>query len=190
MIIPTVIEQTHEGSRAYDIYSRLLNDNIVFLGGPIDDQVANVVVAQLLFLDAQNKGQPIRIYINSPGGSVSAAMAILDTMNHIKTDVHTICVGLAASAAAVILSAGKKGNRSALKNAEIMIHQPHGAAEGQSLDIQIAAKRIQSIHSRLNKILAKNTGQTVDKIAQDSDRDNFMSSEEAKKYGIIDAIMS
>lgn len=188
MLIPTVIEQTPQGSRAYDIYSRLLNDRIIFLGGPIDDHVANLVVAQLLFLDSQNKDRAISMYINSPGGSVTAAMAILDTMNHVKADVATVCVGLAASAGAVILSAGAKSKRSALKNAEIMIHQPHGGVEGQVTDIAIAAKRMEDVKIRLNKILSINTGKTITQIAEDAERDNYMSADEAKKYGLIDKI--
>ena len=190
VIIPTVIEQTSSGTRAYDIYSRLLNDRIIFLGGPIDDHSANLIVAQLLLLESQSKEKPIYLYINSPGGSVTAAMAILDTMNHIQADVATVCVGLAASAGAVILSAGAKGKRSALRNAEIMIHQPHGGIEGQATDITIAAKRIQDMKTRMNKILAKNTGKPVEKIAEDVERDKFMTAEEAKKYGIIDKIHS
>ena len=188
LIIPTVIEQTSTGTRAYDIYSRLLNDRIIFLGGPVDDQTANLIVAQLLLLDSQSKEKPIYLYVNSPGGSVTAAMAILDTMNHVKAGVATVCVGLAASAAAVILSAGEEGRRSALRNAEIMIHQPHGGVEGQVSDIAIAAKRMHDIKSRLNKILAKNTGKSITQIAEDVERDKYMTAEEAKKYGIIDKI--
>lgn len=188
MIIPTVIEQTANGSRAYDIYSRLLNDRIIFLSGPIDDHIANLVVAQLLFLDSQNKDSPISMYINSPGGSVTSAMAMLDTMNHIKSEVSTVCVGLAASAGAVILSAGTKGKRSALKNAEIMIHQPHGGVQGQVTDIAIAAKRMEEVKIRLNKILSANTGKTVSQISEDAERDNYMTADEAKKYGLIDRI--
>lgn len=188
LIIPTVIEQTSTGTRAYDIYSRLLNDRIIFLGGPIDDQSANLIVAQLLFLDSQNKEKPMYLYINSPGGSVTAAMAVLDTMNHVSANVATVCVGLAASAGALILSAGEKGMRSALKNAEIMIHQPRGGAEGQVSDIAIAAKRMHDIRTRINKILAKNTENSVIKIAEDVERDKYMTAEEAKKYGIIDKI--
>ena len=188
LIIPTVIEQTSSGTRAYDIYSRLLNDRIIFLGGPIDDHSANLIVAQLLLLDSQNKEKPMYLYINSPGGSVTAAMAILDTMNHVKADVATVCVGLAASAGAVILSAGEKGKRSALKNAEVMIHQPHGGVEGQVSDITIAAKRMHDVKARMNKILAKNTGKPVETIAEDVERDKYMTAEEAKRYGIIDKI--
>lgn len=188
LVIPTVIEQTSSGTRAYDIYSRLLNDRIIFLGGPVDDQAANLVVAQLLLLDSQNKEKPIYLYINSPGGSVTAAMAILDTMNHVKAAVATVCVGLAASAAAVILSSGEEGRRSALRNAEVMIHQPHGGVEGQVSDIAIAAKRMHDVKGRLNKILAKNTGKPIIQIAEDVERDKYMTAEEAKKYGIIDKI--
>ena len=188
LIIPTVIEQTSTGTRAYDIYSRLLNDRIIFLSGPIDDQSANLVVAQLLLLDSQNKEKPMYLYINSPGGSVTASMAILDTMNHVKANVATVCVGLAASAAAVILSSGEKEKRSALRNAEVMIHQPHGGIEGQVSDITIAAKRMHDIKSRLNKILAKNTGKSITRITEDVERDKYMTAEEAKKYGIIDKI--
>ncbi|MDE0243661.1 MAG: ATP-dependent Clp protease proteolytic subunit [Candidatus Kaiserbacteria bacterium] len=187
-MIPTVIEQTGGGTRAYDIYSRLLNDRIMFLGGPIDDQSANLVVAQILLLESQNKEKPMYLYINSPGGSVTAAMAILDTMNHVNAEVATVCVGLAASAAAVILSSGTKGKRSALKNAEVMIHQPHGGVEGQVSDITIAAKRMHDVRERTNKILAKNTGKTLSKIATDVERDKYMTADEAKAYGIIDKI--
>ena len=190
IVIPTVIEQTSSGTRAYDIYSRLLNDRIMFLGGPIDDHTANLIVAQLLLLDSQNKDKPMHLYINSPGGSVTAAMAILDTMNHVKADVATVCVGLAASAGAVILSCGQKGRRSALKNAEIMIHQPHGGIEGQVSDITIAAKRMHDIKTRMNKILAKSTGKSIEQIAQDVERDKYMTADEAKKYGLIDRIHS
>ncbi len=190
LIIPTVIEQTSTGTRAYDIYSRLLNDRIIFLGGPIDDHSANLIVAQLLLLDSQNKEKPMHLYINSPGGSVTAAMAILDTMNHVKADVATVCVGLAASAGAVILASGARGKRSALKNAEIMIHQPHGGVEGQVTDIAIAAKRMHDIKTRMNKILAKITEKSVEQIAKDVERDNYMTADEAKKYGLIDKIHS
>ncbi len=190
LIIPTVIEKTHDGPRAYDIYSRLLNDRIVFLGGPIDDHSANLIVAQLLFLGSQNKEKPINLYVNSPGGSVTAGMAVLDTMNHVKAPVATVCVGLAASAAAVILSAGEKGKRSALRNAEIMIHQPHGGVEGQVSDITIAARRMDEVRARLNKILAKNTGRDVGEISHDVERDKYMTAEEAKRYGILDKIFN
>ena len=189
MIIPTVIEQTQEGARAYDIYSRLLNERIVFLGGVVENNITNSVVAQLLFLDSQDQKKPINLYINSPGGHVTDCFAILDTMNHIKAPVSTICVGLAASAGAVLLSAGEKGMRKALRNSEIMIHQPLGRTEGQATDILIHAKNIESTRNRINKILARNTGQSFDKIAQDVERDNYMSAEEAKRYGLIDKIV-
>jgi len=189
-LIPTVIEKSQNGERAYDIYSRLLKEGIIFLGGPIDDGVANIVIAQLLFLQSEDPKKEISLYINSPGGSVTAGLAILDTMNHIKNDVSTVCVGMAASMAAVILSSGKKGKRFALANSEIMIHQPHGGAEGQASDIEISAKRIVKNRLTLNKILAKNTGQSLSKIEKDVDRDFFMDSEEAKKYGIIDEMMN
>jgi ATP-dependent Clp protease protease subunit len=189
-LIPTVIEKSTFGERAYDIYSRLLKEGIIFLGGPIDDAVANTVIAQLLFLQSEDPKKDIALYINSPGGSVTAGLAILDTMNHIKNDVSTVCVGMAASMAAVILSAGAKGKRLALPNSEIMIHQPSGGAEGQASDIEISAKRIIRTRELTNKILAKNTGQTLTKIEKDVDRDFFMDSEEAKKYGLIDAIMN
>jgi ATP-dependent Clp protease protease subunit len=188
ILIPTVIEKTTFGERAYDIYSRLLKDNIVFLGGPIDDTVANIVIAQLLFLQSEDPKKEISLYINSPGGSVSAGLAIVDTINHIKNDVSTVCVGIAASAAALILSAGTKGKRLALPNSEIMIHQPLGGMEGQASDMEISAKHILKIRVVLNKILAKNTGQTLNKIEKDADRDFYMDAEEAKKYGIIDQV--
>ncbi|MEI8338206.1 MAG: ATP-dependent Clp endopeptidase proteolytic subunit ClpP [bacterium] len=188
-LIPTVIEKTSSGERAYDIYSRLLKENIVFLGGPIDDAVASTVIAQLLFLQSEDSKKDITLYINSPGGVITSGLAIIDTMNHIKNDVSTICVGMAASMGAVILSAGKKGKRFALENSEVMIHQPHGGAEGQASDIEISAKRIIKNREVLNKILAKNTGQPLSKIEKDGDRDFFMSSDEAKKYGIIDKVI-
>jgi ATP-dependent Clp protease protease subunit len=189
MLIPTVIEKSQFGERAYDIYSRLLKERIVFLGGPIDDYTANLVIAQLLFLEAEDPKKEIKLYIHSPGGSVSAAMAIYDTMNHIKPDVATICIGLAASAAAVLLSSGAKGKRFALPNAEVMIHQVMGGAEGQASDIAISAKHILRIKENLNKILSKNTGKPVDQIEKDSDRDYYMTSDEAKKYGLIDEVL-
>jgi len=189
MLIPTVIEKSQFGERAYDIYSRLLRERIVFLGGPIDDYSANIVIAQLLFLEAEDPKKEIKLYIHSPGGSVSAAMAIYDTMNHIKPDVSTICIGLAASAAAVLLSSGAKGKRYALPNAEVMIHQVMGGAEGQASDIAISAKHILCIKENLNKILSKNTGKPVEQVEKDSDRDYYMTSEEAKKYGIIDDVL-
>ncbi len=189
MLIPTVIEKSQFGERAYDIYSRLLRERIIFLGGPIDDNVANIIIAQLLFLESEDPKKDISIYINSPGGSVSAAMAIYDTMNHVKPDIRTVCVGLAASAAAVLLSSGSKGKRFALPNAEVMIHQVMGGTEGQASDIEIAAKHILKTKENLNKILAKNTGKTADQVEKDSDRDKYMSADEAKKYGLIDEVM-
>lgn len=188
-LIPTVIEKTTMGERAYDIYSRLLKERIIFLGTPIDDTSANIVIAQLLFLEAEDAKKDIKLYIHSPGGSVSAAMAIYDTMQHIKPDVSTICIGIAASAAAVILSSGTKGKRLALPNAEVMIHQVMGGAEGQASDIAITAKHILRTKENLNKILAKNTGQPLERIEKDSDRDFYMSAEEAKKYGLIDEVL-
>ncbi len=190
MLIPTVIEKTNFGERAYDIYSRLLKDNIIFLGGPIDDHVANIIIAQLLFLQSEDSKKEISLYINSPGGSVTATLAIVDTMNHIKNDVSTVCVGIAASGAALVLSAGKKGKRFVLPNSEVMIHQPLGGAEGQASDIEISAKHILKMRENLNKMLAKNTGQPLSKIEKDVDRDFFMDAEEAKKYGIIDKVLS
>ncbi len=190
MLIPTVIEKSQFGERAYDIYSRLLRERIIFLGGPIDDHVANIVIAQLLFLQSEDPKKDISLYINSPGGSVTAALAVLDTMNHIKPDVSTVCVGLAASAGALLLSAGKKGKRFALTNSEIMIHQPSGGAEGRASDIEISAKQILKLRERLNKILADNTGKPVAVIEKDVERDYYMSSDEAKKYGIIDKILT
>ncbi len=190
MLVPMVVEKTSMGERAYDIYSRLLKERIVFLGGPIDGDVANLVVAQLLFLASEDPKKDISFYINSPGGHVSAGFAILDTMNHIQPAVSTVCVGMAASMAAVLLSAGEKGKRFALPNAEVMIHQPHGGAEGQAADIEITAKQILKMRERLNKILAKNTGQKLDKIEKDVDRDFFMDAEESVKYGIIDKVLS
>lgn len=190
MLIPTVIEKSQFGERAYDIYSRLLRENIIFLGGPIDSNVASIVIAQMLFLQAENPKKDIQLYINSPGGSVSDGLAIIDTMNHIKNEVSTICVGMAASMGAHILSAGAKGKRFALTNSEVMIHQPLGGIEGQASDIEITAKNIIMIRDRLNKIMAKNTGQPVEKIAKDMDRNFWMNAEESKKYGIIDKVMS
>ncbi|MDB5259172.1 MAG: ATP-dependent Clp protease proteolytic subunit, ATP-dependent Clp protease, protease subunit [Candidatus Taylorbacteria bacterium] len=189
MLIPTVIEKTSFGERAYDIYSRLLKDNIIFLGGPIDDHVANIVIAQLLFLQSEDPKKDISLYINSPGGSVTATLAMIDTMNHIKNDVSTVCVGMAASGGALVLSAGAKGKRYALTNSEVMIHQPLGGAEGQASDIEISAKHILKLRENLNKMLAKHTGQPFAKVEKDVDRDFFMSAEEAKKYGIIDKVL-
>ena len=188
-LIPTVIEKSQNGERAYDIYSRLLKENIIFLGGPIDDDVANIIIAQLLFLQSEDPKKDIRLYINSPGGSVTSALAILDTMNHIKNDVSTVCVGMAASAAALLLSAGKKGKRYSLPNSEIMIHQPMGGAQGQASDIEITAKQIVKLKSKLSQIMAGNTGKTLAQIEKDADRDYYMSADEAKKYGIVDKVL-
>ncbi len=189
-LIPTVIEKSQFGERAYDIYSRLLRERIIFLGGPITDDVANIVIAQLLFLQSEDPKKDISLYVNSPGGSVTAGLAILDTMNHIKPDVSTICIGVAASAASVILSAGEKGKRFALPNSEVMIHQPWiEGVGGQASDIEIRAKHMVKTREILNKILAKNTGQPVSRVEKDADRDFFMDPEEAKKYGIIDKIL-
>ncbi len=190
ILIPTVIEKSSNGERAYDIYSRLLKEGIIFLGGPIDDTVANIVIAQLLFLQSEDPKKDIYLYINSPGGSVTATLAMIDTMNHIKNDVATVCVGLAASGGAWVLSAGKKGKRFALPNSEIMIHQPLGGAEGQVTDIEIRARLLVKTRENLAKIMSKNTGQPIAKVMKDIDRDFFMDAEEAKKYGIIDEIMS
>lgn len=188
MMVPMVIEKSQFGERAYDIYSRLLKERIIFLGGPIDDDVANLVIAQLLFLESEDAKKDISLYINSPGGSVTATLAMVDTMNHIKPHVSTVCVGMAASGGAILLSAGQKGKRFALPNAEIMIHQPHGGAEGQATDIEITAKQILKLRATLNRILAKNTGQTLAKIEKDVERDFFMTADEAKKYGIVDQV--
>lgn len=189
-LVPMVIEKTNMGERAYDIYSRLLKDRIIFIGSPIDDSVANTVIAQLLFLQSQSTKDDIKIYINSPGGSVTAAMAIYDTMQHVKPDVETICIGLAASAASVLLAAGAKGKRFALPNAEVMIHQVLGGVEGQATDIDIHARHILKVRDRLNRILVKHTGQKIAKIEHDTDRDYFMTAEEAKTYGIVDKVLS
>ncbi|MDR3570689.1 MAG: ATP-dependent Clp endopeptidase proteolytic subunit ClpP [Candidatus Pacebacteria bacterium] len=189
MLVPMVVEKTSMGERAYDIYSRLLKERIVFLGGPIDSDVANLVIAQLLFLASEDPKKDISFYINSPGGMVSAGLAILDTMNHIQPEVSTVCVGMAASMGAILLSAGQKGKRFALPNAEIMIHQPSGGAEGMAADIEITAKQILKLRTRLNEILAKNSGQKLSKIEQDVDRDFFMDAEESVKYGIIDKVL-
>ena len=189
MLIPTVIEKSQFGERAYDIYSRLLRERIIFLGGAIDDHMANIVIAQLLFLENEDPKKDIKLYINSPGGSVTAAMAIYDTMNHIKPDVSTVCVGIAASAAAVLLSSGAKGKRFCLPNSEVMIHQVMGGAEGQASDIAIVAKHILRTKENLNKILSKNTGKPITQVEKDSDRDYYMSADEAKKYGIVDEIV-
>ncbi len=189
MLIPTVIEKSQFGERAYDIYSRLLKERIIFMGGPIDDHTANLVIAQLLFLTSENPKEDVKIYINSPGGSVTATLAIIDTMNFVKPDVSTVCVGLAASGGAWLLSAGTKGKRFALPNAEIMIHQPLGGAEGQASDIAISARHILKMRDVLNKLMAKNTGQPIEQVEKDTDRDFFMSAEEAKKYGLVDDII-
>lgn len=188
MLIPTVIEKSQFGERAYDIYSRLLRERIIFLGGPIDDHIANIVIAQLLFLESEDPKKDIALYINSPGGSVTATLAIIDTMNHIKPDVSTICVGLAASGGAWILSSGAKGKRFTLPNAEIMIHQPLGGTEGQASDIAITAKNILRLRDILNKMMAKNTGNPITQVEKDTDRDFYMTADEAKKYGIVDDI--
>lgn len=189
MLVPMVVEKGPMGERAYDIYSRLLKDRIIFLGGAIDEHVANIIIAQLLFLESEDDKKDISFYINSPGGHVSAGLAILDTMNFIKPDVSTYCVGLAASMGAVLLSAGKKGKRFALPNAEIMIHQPWGGIQGQAADIEITARHILGLRERLNRILAKNTGQKLTQIEKDVDRDFFMNAEETAKYGLIDKVL-
>lgn len=188
-LVPMVVEQTNRGERAYDIYSRLLKDRIVFLGSAIDDLVANVVVAQLLFLEGEDPDKDINLYINSPGGSITAGMAIYDTMQHIRSDVSTICVGLAASMGAFLLASGAKGKRFALPNSEVLIHQPAGGTQGQATDIEIHARRIIRMKEKLNKILAERTGQKLERIQADTDRDYFMSAEEAKEYGLIDEVM-
>lgn len=187
-LVPIVVEQTSRGERAYDIYSRLLKDRIVFLGSPIDDQVANLIIAQFLFLEAEDPDKDIHFYINSPGGSISAGMAIFDTMQYLRPDVSTICVGMAASMGAFLLAAGAKGKRFALPNSEIMIHQPIGGTQGQATDIEIHARRIVNLKKRLNRILAEKTGQKLEVIERDVERDFFMTAEEAKAYGIIDDI--
>ena len=189
-LVTYVIEQTSRGGeRSYDIYSRLLKERIIFLADEVNDQTASLVVAQLLFLESEDPNKDIQLYINSPGGSVTAGMAIYDTMNYIKCDVSTICIGMAASMGAFLLSSGAKGKRLALPNAEVMIHQPSGGAKGQATEIQIVAENILKTKKKLNEILAANTGQTVEKIAEDTERDNFMSAEEAKAYGLIDEIV-
>lgn len=188
-LVPTVIEKSQFGERAYDIYSRLLRERIVFLGGPIDDTVANLVIAQLLFLQSEDPKKDISMYINSPGGSVTAALAMIDTMNHVKPDISTVCVGMAASAGAWLLASGAKGKRFALPNAEVMIHQPLGGAEGQASDIAIRAEWLIKTKKRLIEMMSKSTGQPVAKIEKDVDRDYFMNADEAKKYGIVDKIL-
>lgn len=188
-LIPTVIEKTQNGERAYDIYSRLLKDRIIMLGTPINDEVANIIVAQLLFLESQDKTKDIKLYVNSPGGSVTAGLAIYDTMQHVSCDVSTICMGMAASMGAVLLAGGAKGKRLALPNSEIMIHQPLGGMEGQATDIKIHAERILQMREQLNKILQKHSGQNLKKIEADTERDNFMSPKQALEYGLIDKII-
>ncbi|KAA0205864.1 ATP-dependent Clp endopeptidase proteolytic subunit ClpP [Candidatus Uhrbacteria bacterium] len=188
-LVPTVIEKTHQGERAYDIYSRLLKDRIIMLGTPIDDDVANIIVAQLLFLESQDKEKDIKLYINSPGGSVTAGLAIYDTMQLIKPDVSTICIGMAASMGAVLLAGGAKGKRFALPNSEVMIHQVLGGFQGQATDIKIHAERILATKASLNKILAKHTGQPLKKVEDDTERDNFMEAKAAVKYGLVDKII-
>ncbi len=188
-LIPMVVEKSQMGERAYDIYSRLLKERIIFLGDPIDDNLANNVIAQLLFLDSQDPKKDIKLYINSPGGVVTAGLAIYDTMQYLKSDVATICVGIAASMAAVLLSAGAKGKRIILPNAEVMLHQVMGGAEGQATDIKIRAQHILKVHERLNRILSHHTGQSLAKIEKDTDRDFFMNAEEAKAYGVVDKII-
>lgn len=188
-LVPMVIEKSMMGERAYDIYSRLLKDRIIFLGEPIDDAVVNTIIAQLLFLDTENSTEDIKIYINSPGGSVTSAMALYDSMQHVKADVSTIVIGQAASAAAVLLSAGAKGKRLALPNSRIMIHQVMGGVEGQQTDVEIQAREMLRMKNQINEIMAKHTGQNLKKIEQDTDRDNFMTPDEAKKYGLIDKII-
>ncbi|GGG70895.1 ATP-dependent Clp endopeptidase proteolytic subunit ClpP [Paenibacillus radicis (ex Gao et al. 2016)] len=188
--VPYVVEQTKNGERSYDIYSRLLKDRIIFLGSAIDDQTANSIIAQMLFLAAEDPEKEISLFINSPGGSTTAGFAIYDTMQFIKPPVHTICIGMAASFAAILLLAGEKGNRFALPNSEIMIHQPHGGVQGQASDIAISAKRILEIRARLNRIAAERTGQPLERIDRDMDRDYFMSAQEAIEYGMIDKIIT
>lgn len=188
-LIPVVVEKSPQGERAYDIYSRLLKDRIIFIGSPINDDVANAVIAQLLFLESENPKEDIKMYINSPGGQVTSALAIYDTMQYVKPDVQTICLGMAASAASVLLSAGTKGKRMVLPNAEVMIHQVLGGVQGQATDIDIHAKHILKTRDRLNKILVKHTGQKLAKIEQDTERDYYMSAEEAVKYGIVDKVI-
>ncbi|ALO03685.1 MULTISPECIES: ATP-dependent Clp endopeptidase proteolytic subunit ClpP [Lactiplantibacillus] len=187
--VPTVIEQSSRGERAYDIYSRLLKDRIIMLSGPIEDNMANAIIAQLLFLDAQDSGKDIYLYINSPGGVVTAGLAIYDTMNFIKSDVQTIVMGMAASMASVLASSGTKGKRFALPNSEILIHQPSGGAQGQQTEIEIVAEEILKTRKKINQILADNSGQSVEKLNHDTERDNYLSAQEAKEYGLIDDIM-
>lgn len=188
-LIPTVIEKTQFGERAYDIYSRLLKDRIIFLGGPVIDQVANSIIAQFLFLASRDPGKDIQFYINSPGGVVTAGLALYDTMQYIKCPVSTVCVGMAGSMAAVLLAAGEKGKRFALPNSEILLHQVMGGVTGEAVEVEITAKQIIKIKERLNKILAKHTGQSLEKVEKDTDRDFYLSAEEAKEYGIIDEVI-
>ena len=188
-LVPTVVEQSSRGERAFDIYSRLLKERIIFLGTPINDEVANVILAQLIHLESEDPNKDIQFYINSPGGSVTAALAVYDTMEHVRPNVATICMGQAASAAAVLLAAGEPGKRAALPHSRILIHQPHGGAEGQSADIEIQAREIMRIRSLLDDILASRTGQSVDKISADTDRDFIMTASEAKEYGLVDTVM-
>jgi len=190
MLVPMVIEQTNRGERAYDIYSRLLKDRIIFVGAPIDDVFSNLIIAQLLFLDAEDPGKDINLYINSPGGLVTAGLAIYDTMEYIKSDVSTTCIGQASSMGALLLTAGKKGKRFALPNSRIMIHQPMGGFQGQATDVEIHAREILKMRARLNEILAKHTGQPLDRIGLDTERDYFMSAEESKAYGLIDTVIA
>ena len=189
-LVPMVVEQTSRGERAYDIYSRLLKERVIFLVGPVNDQMANLIVAQLLFLESENPDKDISLYINSPGGSVSAGLAIFDTMNFIKPDVSTLCTGLAASMGAFLLAAGAKGKRFSLPNSRVMIHQPSGGSQGMASDIEIQAKEILYLRERLARIMADNTGQTIEQIHKDTDRDRFMSSEEAVEYGLIDKVLT
>ena len=189
-LIPMVVEQSGRGERSYDIYSRLLKERVIFLVGPVNDQMANLIVAQLLFLESENPDKDISLYINSPGGSVSAGLAIFDTMNFIKPDVSTLCTGMAASMGAFLLAAGAKGKRFSLPNSRIMIHQPSGGSQGQASDIEIQAKEILYLRERLNKILADNTGKTMEQIHKDTDRDRFMSGDEAAEYGLIDKVLT
>ncbi len=188
ILVPVVVEQTSRGERAYDIYSRLLKDRIIFLGSAIDDHVANLVIAQMLFLEAEDPDKDIHLYINSPGGSIPAGMAIFDTMQYIRSDVSTICIGLAASMGAFLLAAGARGKRFALPHSEIMIHQPMGGTQGQAVDIEIHARRILAVRDTLNRILSEITGKPMEQIARDTDRDHFMTPEEAKEYGLIDEV--
>jgi ATP-dependent Clp protease protease subunit len=189
-LVPIVVEQDHRGERAYDIYSRLLRDRIIFLGGEIHDEIANLVIAQLLFLEADDPESDIHLYVNSPGGSVTAGLAIYDTMQYIRPDISTFCVGQAASMGAVLLAAGAPGKRSALPNSRVMLHQPWGGARGQAADIDIQAREILKLRDRLNEVLSQHTGRPVDQIARDSERDNYMSGEEARSYGVVDQVVA